>query len=249
MIHGAFCGGWVFEDFAEPFRAAGHKVLTPDLPGHGPKDAPDSVAGRSMGEYADAIAKLIRAQPRPPLVVGHSMGGLVALMAASRAPTAGVIGLAPSSPWGVTPSTVEEGLSAVALYALGAYWAQSIEPLYAAARRYNLDRLPSAAAKSTFARMRPESGRALFEVLNWWLDPCMTTMIHPSRIGAPMLAISGDRDVINPPSTVADAARRRGAEMRTMPGMSHWLPAEPGWRNVADLCLDWIGGRQRQAAA
>jgi len=248
MIHGAFCGGWVFEDFAEPFRAAGHEVLTPDLPGHGPDAPPDSVAGRSMGDYAAAIARLIRAQPRPPLVMGHSMGGLVALMAASRSPTAGVVALAPSSPWGVPPSTPEEALSAVALYALGPFWVQAIEPHYAASRRYNLDRMSSADSHATFARMRPESGRALFEVLNWWLDPCMTTMVHPSRIGAPMLAIAGDRDVINPPSTVADAARRLGAEMRTMPGMSHWLPAEPGWRNVADLCLAWMAGAARQAA-
>ena len=44
MVHGAFCGGWVFEAFAEPFVAAGHQVLVPDLRGHGPsdrRDAPD----------------------------------------------------------------------------------------------------------------------------------------------------------------------------------------------------------------
>ena len=36
MAHGAFCGGWAFEAFRQPFEAAGYDCLTPDLRGHGP---------------------------------------------------------------------------------------------------------------------------------------------------------------------------------------------------------------------
>jgi len=37
--------------------------------------------------------------------------------------------------------------------------------------------------------MRRESGRALFETLNWWLDPFMTTLVRAERIAAPILAV------------------------------------------------------------
>ena len=53
MVHGAFCGGWVFDRFRRPFEAAGHAVLAPDLRGHGDGRP---VAGVSMGDYAAQIA-------------------------------------------------------------------------------------------------------------------------------------------------------------------------------------------------
>ena len=51
MVHGAFCGGWVFDAFRKPFETAGHTVLTPDLPGHeARKRVP--VANLTMIDYA-----------------------------------------------------------------------------------------------------------------------------------------------------------------------------------------------------
>jgi pimeloyl-ACP methyl ester carboxylesterase len=249
MAHGAFCGGWVWDHFAEPFRAAGHVVAAPDLPAHGPDAEPDAVLGLSMADYAGAIAAAAAAMPAPPVLVGHSLGGLVAMLAAMRTPVAGVILLAPSPPWGVSGSTMEEAISAFSLYALGPYWSQAIQPDYASFRRFAVDRLPSAERHALHARMRPESGRALFETLNWWLDPFMTTLARPEAIGAPMLAIAGGKDVIHPPATVRDTARRLGAAFELMPQMSHWLPGEPGWEDVAARCLGWIGALERPMAA
>ncbi len=249
MIHGGFCGGWTFDAFAEPFRAAGHHVETPDLPGHAADAQREAALGLSMNDYAAAVAARAAALGVPPVLIGHSMGGLVSLLAAARTPVAGVILLAPSAPWGVGGSSMEEAISAVSLYALGPYWAQAIEPDYLSFRRYGVDRLERAERRAAFARMRPESGRALFETLNWWLDPFMTTMIRPEKIDAPVLAIAGGRDVIHPPPTVRETARRAGAELKVMPEMSHWLIGEPGWREVADICLGWVAQQGMLAAA
>jgi pimeloyl-ACP methyl ester carboxylesterase len=144
---------------------------------------------------------------------------------------------------------MEEAISAVSLYALGPYWAQAIAPDYGSFRNYGVDRMAREERHSIFAQMRPESGRALFETLNWWLDPLMTTMASPERIDAPILAIAGGRDVIHPPATVRETARRVGAALRVMPEMSHWLIGEPGWRDVADICLDWCAALPGLAAA
>jgi pimeloyl-ACP methyl ester carboxylesterase len=249
MVHGAFCGGWVFERFVRPFIAAGHAVSAPDLPGHAADAPPDAASGISMSDFARAVAAEARALDAPPILVGHSMGGLVALLAAAQVPTAGVILLAPSAPWGVGGSTMEEAVSAVSLYALGPYWAQAIEPDYASFARYGVDRLPKAERHAAFARMRRESGRAMFETLNWWLDPFMTTMVRSEKIGAPILALAGGRDVIHPPATVRETAKRVGARLEILPEMSHWLPGEPGWERVAELCLGWIAGAEPTLAA
>jgi len=245
MVHGAFCAGWVFERFREPFEAAGHEVLTPDLPGHEPGGSP---ANRSMSDYADHVARLCRQSSEPPILIGHSMGGLVAHLAAARAPVSGLILLAPSPPWGVPGVSMEEAISAVSLYALGPFWLQAIDPDYALAKRYSLDRMDKADRKAAFARMTAESGLALWQTLNWWLDPFMTTSAPSGRVTAPALVLAGGRDVIHPPATVRQTADRLTARFEVLRDMSHWLPGEPGWDEVAALCLDWISEGRRVAA-
>ena len=246
MTHGAFCGGWAFEAFRQPFEAAGYDCLAPDLRGHGPGQ---NAAGVSMADYAKDIADLIKAQASPPVLIGHSMGGLVAQMAAARAQVSGLILLAPSAPWGVAGGTMEEAGSAVSLYALGPFWLQAIEPDYAMARHYSLDKIDKAGRKVVFARMVPESGRAMWETLNWWLDPFMTTQVVPGRIKAPVLGLAGEHDLIHPAATVRQTVSRLGGELRVLPGMSHWLLSEPGWEGVAAQCLQWMADTQAANAA
>jgi pimeloyl-ACP methyl ester carboxylesterase len=100
-----------------------------------------------------------------------------------------------------------------------------------------------------FAKMVPESGRALWETLNWWLDPFMTTQVIPSRIKAPVLALVGEKDLIHPPATVRQTQARLGGETRVLPDMSHWLLSEPGWEAVAAQCLAWLAAAETVSAA
>lgn len=240
MVHGAFCGGWTFDQFRQPFERAGLRVSAPDLPGHAASAPRGAVAGLSMNDYADSLADLIAAEPEPPILIGHSLGGLVAQMAAQHRPIAALILLAPSPPWGVLGGSLEEAASAASLYALGPFWLQAIDPDFGVAGQYTLDGLAKPDRAAVFARMAPESGRAMWETLNWWLDPFMTTRVDPNRIGAPTLVIAGQKDLIHPPATVGQTARRLGASMKVMPDMSHWLVSEPGWEAVAETCLTWL---------
>lgn len=253
MVHGAFCGDWTFETFEAPFRAAGHPVSRPSLRGHGSAESASAVVGVSMLDYAADIAELCLRQPEPPFLVGHSMGGLVSLLAARRAPVAGLVLLAPSPPWGVAGWSLEEGVTAFGLHLLGPFWSQAVHPDRNLMLRYSLDRLPPGARKPILEQLRPESGRALWETLNWWLDPMMTTslgggLFQTQQVAAPALILVGEKDVVHPPATARLTAERISADLEVLPGMSHWLPGEPGWREVAARALGWIQAQAQLAA-
>jgi pimeloyl-ACP methyl ester carboxylesterase len=241
LVHGAFCGGWIFDRFRTPFEAAGHTVHAPDLRGHGADEAPGVVVGVSMADYAADIARLCEGLSQPPILIGHSMGGLVAQMAASRTPVSALVVMASSPPWGAAISSLEEGIAAFGLNLLGPIWARAVPPDRTLAYHYSLNRMGEAERAAAFARLRPESGRAMFETLNWWLDTLMTTRLNLARLkSTPALALVGEADAIHPPATARMNARTIGADFQQLPGMSHWLPDEPGWERVADVVLKWL---------
>lgn len=247
MVHGAFCGGWAFDRLRASFEDRGWRVLTPDLRGHAASDPVDAVGGASMVDYAADVAALCGAQPEPPVLVGHSMGGLVAQMAARRTPLAALVLFAPSAPWGVPGFSMEEAVTAFGVQVLSPF-ASVVEPDAAVMRAYSLDRLNPDEASAVIARMRPESARALRETLNWWLDPFMTTSLGQGPLPVRSLALVGEHDRVHPPSTVRETARLIGAELRVLPKMSHWPFLEGRRDDVTAEVLRWLDETARAAA-
>lgn len=84
LIHGAYHGGWCWDAVADLLRKDGHKVVAPDLPGHG-RD-PGWLADQTMPNYVDCIVALLDASPSKVTLVGHSMGGAIATAVAQARP-------------------------------------------------------------------------------------------------------------------------------------------------------------------
>jgi pimeloyl-ACP methyl ester carboxylesterase len=245
MTHGAFCGGWAFDLFRAPFEARGWTVLAPDLPGHG---AAGGVAGLSMRDYAGALERLCAGLPERPVLLGHSLGGLVSQLAARQVRPRALVMLAPSAPWGVAGASIEEAATAFGVAFADPFWSGAVTPDRGLMRSHSLDRTPKPLRDEILARLAPESGRAIREVLNWWLDPLMTTSVGIGALPCPSLAMVGERDVVHSPATVRQTAARVGAACYVLPGMSHWLIGEEGWERVADQVLGWLETEARVAA-
>lgn len=243
FVHGAFNGGWAFDGFRRPFEDAGYATHAPTLPHHSHGADLERLAATGVREYADFIAATAKALPQPPILIGHSLGGLIVQLAAVRTPVAGLVLIGPSAPWGVTPTTLDEHANAFGVSMLGDYWRRPIPPDYPVARRNTLDRLPRDEARRLFDQFVPESGRAVMETMHWWADASMSAAAPPYKIEAPILAIAGGRDRVNPASTVRRIINRfpRGqADFHEFPQMSHWLIGEPEWPQVAQTALDWL---------
>jgi len=247
MIHGAFCGPWAFDDFRLPFEEAGFGVHAPLLRHHGHGHNPPPALGQtSLLDYAHDLAGFIATLPEPPVLVGHSLGGLLAQMLAARGLARALVLLAPSAPWGVLPSTLFElASSQTLLFAQGDYRGSVIRPSYRIASAHSLDRLGQAERSAAYARFVPESGQATFEVMHWSFDHRRASRVPAHDVGCAVLCLVGSEDRINPPSTVKRVAQRLNgrATFEELAGMSHWLIGEPGWAGIARKAVAWLEER------
>jgi pimeloyl-ACP methyl ester carboxylesterase len=248
MVHGAFVGGWSFEWLQRPFRAAGYAKHAPDLRGHGAHDPPERVIGVSMRDYAADLVAYCQSLEAPPILVGHSMGGLLAQMIARKVDARALVLLAPSAPWGLVSWKIEEAVASLGAHLATLTSNGAMDPSPEVMRHMCLQGMTEKSAAPVLARLRPESARAVRETMCWWLDPFMTTAISPGPLPTPSLVLAGEDDRVNPPAVARTVAARVGGECVILPGMSHWLVGEPGWQDVAARVLDWIPAADRAAA-
>ena len=178
-----------------------------------------------------------------PILVGHSLGGLLAQMLAARREIRACVLLAPSAPWGVPPSTLFEIGAAQAMLLQPGFWTKILSPDSVIAGWHFLDRYPPEEQKIMFKRFGPESGRATFEMMHWGLDMSRASEVDATRnVTCPLLVLAGGEDRMHPPGTVERIAALYDnlAVFETLPGMSHWLIGEPGWDRVCRARLAWL---------
>jgi pimeloyl-ACP methyl ester carboxylesterase len=75
LTHGAYHGGWCWEQLVPLLVNRGHQVLAPDLPGMGDDAALGYVP--TLDEWAEFLAELVTAQSSRPILVGHSRAGMI----------------------------------------------------------------------------------------------------------------------------------------------------------------------------
>jgi pimeloyl-ACP methyl ester carboxylesterase len=85
LIHGAWHGAWSWYRIIPLLEKQGHKVIAPDLPGHG-RDRSAPLTSVTLRSYTDHVKRIVEAQDEPVILVGHSMGGAVISQVAEEAP-------------------------------------------------------------------------------------------------------------------------------------------------------------------
>ena len=245
MLPGACFTAWFFSDFRGYFEAAGWRVLSPELRHHDrPPGLPadPALAGTGLADYVDDLSQMIAALDRPPVLLGHSMGGLLAQLLAAKGLARAAILLAPAPPWGMLPSSEDEIAAAMGLMSLGPVWEQTIHSVFEIAAGNALNRLAPERRGEVFARFVPESGRALYESLFWMFDLGRASYVNAVNVDCPLLVVAGGQDRVIPPATAQKVANKYPglATYLEFSGMGHMLMLEDGWRAVAQACDEWL---------
>ena len=96
LVHGAANSSIVWRYWQQALAQLGWSSYAVDLRGHG--NSPGLVDGATMSDYMDDVLAVAKQLPEMPVVIGWSMGGLVAMMAAKSGLVNACVGLAPSTP-------------------------------------------------------------------------------------------------------------------------------------------------------
>jgi len=243
LIHGMWGGPWCLENYVSYFGAKGYACRAPTLPYHdtAPGTEPDARLGNtSVLDYVAALEKEIRELPEKPILVGHSMGGLLAQMLAARNLAKAAVLLTPAAPAGIfalRPSIVR---SFASTHLHWAFWRKPCLQTFPEAAYSMMHRLPEDQHRALYERLVPDSGRAMVEIGHWYLDPQRTTHIDASKVTCPVLVIAATEDRLTPAPVVRQVAKKYGATYKEFAGHSHWIAGEPGWEVGAAHIAAWL---------
>jgi len=231
FLHGAFV---THEDFA-PWMAAlaehGWRCLAPARRGRlgiGPAQA----RGLTTADYVEDTLEVIAAMGQTPILVGHSLGGLIAQKVAEAGKARALVLLAPAPAAMLTAQ-------AVALPALLPMFprilaGRPIIPSCTGCARIALNRIPEGERAGLHEKLVHESGKVYRELIFGAIK------VDPAKVTVPVFVAGGNEDRIVSQALLRFTARRYGASLKVYPGHAHWLIGEPGWEAiVADLAA-WL---------
>lgn len=245
MIHGMWGGPWYWENFRRVFEAEGYRCLATTLPYHDmdPRGMPDPRLGTtSLLDYAEALEREVRQLGAKPILMGHSMGGLLAQILGARELAKALVLLTPASPSGIvalTPSVVRSFGSTQTTWG---FWRKPMRQTFGEAVYSMLHLLSEKEQKETYDKFVYESGRAASEIGYWLFDSRGAARVDESKVTCPVVVVAGVQDRITPASVVRRVARKYKAvsTYKEFENHAHWVVAEPRWQEVAEYVRAWL---------
>lgn len=264
LIHGAWACGDSWGPARAAFEERGYTVHSPTLRHHElplPEGA-QKVGPLSLRDYTDDLVAVVDSLDSPPLIVGLSLGGLLAQLVAARIRHAGVIAVCPVPAAGIftaTPTTLRSvGSIYGSHYLKPRPWASPLyPPTWQRFRRWIANAQTEDAAREFFGQLVCESGRAFCEIFFPFADRAKAANVNFAAVPTPVLVIRGEHDRVVPPQIAPKTAARyqRGTYVEipradhlafsgdalpaTMAAIDDWIARNDGGSGSAETDSRW----------
>ncbi len=236
LIHGMWADRAHWNRYRRFFERAGYDTSAVTLRYH---SVPQNLAGLArtgIMDYVDQVRAQVARLTQPPVVIGHSMGGLVAQKLAELEPLRALVLISPCAPggvWCITPSVI--GCAGGNLLDAVLKRPFIIPPRNA---RYGLMNTLSAREQTVIQQsFLHESGRVLWQIL------VGAVRVDERKVRCPVLVLVGSADHATPPVVARRIARKYGADYREYPGRCHFLSAAS---DVMQDVGEWVEQKVRQ---
>ena len=245
LIHGLWLSADSWQGWVDRYKAAGHVVHVPDWP---------SDLGIGLGAATDHFDAFVRSLPDAPIIIGHSMGGLITQLLLDRGLGRAGVAIAPSKPRGVLRAPLSMWRSAWPWLRDPRNRGKPV-PISPAHFHYVFaNTIPRADSDRWHAELAiPAPGGALFDLAVADFVPrsrAPSALDFANSDRAPLLLIAGDRDHVMPESVVYEnfnRYRRSSAwtDFKVFHGRPHLITVLDGWADVADHALAWTARHTR----
>jgi len=241
LVHGAFGGAWMWREIVMPvFAAAGRRVLAFSIRGHGASEGYERLRETSLAEYVEDVRRAFRVLPEPPVVIAHSLGGLLSQMLIGREEMRALVLCASLPPEGMIFTTPRLAMTDPTLFTeafLGSVTKTHGPIAMAGFQVLFSDGLPPHEIARHARRMQPESPRALLDA------HASPPVLSAAAFRIPTLVVGGERDRLVWRASTVRTALYHGGEHRTASGMGHFLQLDVGAAELAGDILAWLDGQ------
>ena len=251
LIHGLWLTPRSWEGWKERFENRGHQVLTPAWP-HMEVEVeelrrdPSPMNGLGVTEIVDHYAGIVRGLDRPPVIMGHSFGGLVTELLLDRGLGAAGVAISPAPCKGILRLPPAQLKAAFPVLGNPANRKRTVELTPKQFQYAFTNTMSEAESKAAYDRYEvPGPGRVLFQAAFANFNPRAVTKVDFHKDDRPPLLVMGnDQDHTVPASVSKEAAHRLGkskavVEYKEFAGRPHFTAGAPGWEDVADHAIDW----------
>ena len=252
FIHGLWLHATSWAPWVELFRDAGYEPIAPGWPGdpetvEAARADPGALADHGIDEVTGHYARIIERLPAPPVLVGHSFGGMIAEKLLGEGYGAGAVAIDAAQIKGVLPLPLSALHSTLPVFKNPANKHKAVS-LTAEQFRYSFgNAIDPGESDSLYQQWTiPAPGRPLFEAAaaNFSLhSPAKVNTSIDNR--GPLLLIMGGQDHTVPEAITKSTLKQYRHshainDLIEFPSRGHSLTIDHGWRDVASACLDWL---------
>ena len=238
FVHGAFCGAWVWEEHFLPYFADnGFESHAVNLRGHDDNGEQGFMHHIGLADYVEDLNEAVAHLDTAPILIGHSLGGVVVQKWLKENDAAGVVLMGSGPPHGMLPSSV--GMMwrdpfLVSQLALAQVFGPGVTLADTARRVLFSDNLPPDVLDRHISRGLAESVRAGFELI--WPD----LPVPEWNREIPVFVIGAENDFFVSPVMVRATANIYKTEAVIVPDMAHAMMLESNWHVAAEHIMAWL---------
>jgi pimeloyl-ACP methyl ester carboxylesterase len=238
FVHGAWHAAWCWdENFLSFFADKGYRAVALSFRGHGdsPTDKPLRIC--SVADYVEDVSSVADTLPTSPVVIGHSMGGLIVQKYLEKhAAPAGVLmtSIPPRGNLGNALRWIRQRPTHFAKMTFTGKALPYINPPQLARERFFSSHTPEDDVRKYAARLQEDSSRI-------GIDCLLLRLPRPTRVTTPLLVLGAEEDTAHTRKEILATARAYGTEAEFFPDMGHNMMLEPGWAAVAERIHTWLG--------